>query len=268
VHLRVFAKGVASARTELAAAERAGEYVPVPELLHFGEQSAWTGPYALLEWIEGSMLDTALAQDASTAEAFGRSCGATLARLRNVSFDASGMFDETLSITHAFDARRAGFVHFVEQCLQGRARERLGERLADELWDFCQKKSVVLDVLDAHATLVHGDFGGSNLVVQSSSTGASIAAVIDWEYAYSGHGIADVGHILRAPLGQLPGFEAGLVAGFQDEGMPLPPGWKRQAVLSDLLAWVEFANRDSPGPNVVAASIREITATMRRWRDL
>ena len=50
---------------------------------------------------------------------------------------------------------------------------------------------------DHEARLVHGDFGAANILVRQVQGAWQVAAVIDWEFAFAGTPLFDLGHFLR-----------------------------------------------------------------------
>ena len=91
---------------------------------------------------------------------------------------------------------------------------------------------------------------------------ASVRAVLDWEFACAGSILADVGHLLRPPLGPRDGFEGALAEGLTAAGGWLPAGWQHAARLLDSTAWIEFANRETVDDRVVAAARAVLTALL------
>ena len=79
-------------------------------------------------------------------------------------------------------------------------------------------------------------------------------AVLDWEFAYSASILADVGHILRPPLGPMEGLADRLADGSTAAGGRLPERWRDAARLLDSMAWIEFATREAVDDRVVAAA--------------
>ncbi|WP_235022860.1 phosphotransferase [Amycolatopsis alkalitolerans] len=79
------------------------------------------------------------------------------------------------------------------------------------------------------ARLVHSDYNPKNLLARREGRGWRITAVLDWEFAFSGCPLTDVGNMLR--FGDTP-FTDGLVDGAE----PLPAGWRETArALADFL---------------------------------
>ena len=106
--------------------------------------------------------------------------------------------------------------------------------------------------LDADPVLLHGDFKASNLHV---CDGAPL--VLDWEYAYSGPALMDVGQLLRwgAPEAFSEAFAEGYVVG----GGVLSGGWRRRAARADAVNLAGLLDRAEDGEKA-----RVLTAAV--WR--
>ncbi|WP_264373122.1 phosphotransferase family protein [Pelagibius marinus] len=129
----------------------------------------------------------------------------------------------------------------------------------------------MLDDLDPQARLVHCDFDPSNiLLTRDGPEGGDswrLAAVIDWEFALAGTPLIDLGHLLRPPQGDIPGFAEALAAGYREAGGELPGEWRAAAKLLDLLAWLDFLNRPGDHPRLFADARRMIEDALVRWPD-
>jgi Ser/Thr protein kinase RdoA (MazF antagonist) len=90
--------------------------------------------------------------------------------------------------------------------------------------------------------LVHSDFKPTNV----KWTHDARVLVLDWEFAWSGPALFDVGQLLRwDPPAE---FVAGFAAGYRDAGGTLPEGWLETAMLYDLFNLVFFANDEANRP--------------------
>jgi Ser/Thr protein kinase RdoA (MazF antagonist) len=100
--------------------------------------------------------------------------------------------------------------------------------------------------------LVHADFNPKNILVRESS----VAAVLDWEFAFSSTPLFDVGNMLRFaeryPPAYLDGFHTGFVAG----GGVLPADWERISAGLDLFALADFLTRPPDHPYFQKARTR------------
>ena len=89
--------------------------------------------------------------------------------------------------------------------------------------------------------LVHSDFNPKNLLAVRADGRWSVSAVLDWEFAYSGSPLGDVGNMLR--FEQPPGFAAGFADGFRDGGGDLPLDWRPVSAALDLFALADLLTR-------------------------
>lgn len=248
--LRIFSRNPGAARKEFAINQLVKTCVRVPEYFYFADSNSITGhPYALMEWIDGYMLDLII--QSANVEDIGQiagSVGCVLANLHSFKFEQAGFFNDELEVVQPVDMGSEGFLGFIHRNLiEGKGYKHLGDELTQQFWNFCNIHACLLDDIDCSSQapcLVHSDFGGTNILLKRGIDSWVVGGVIDWEFAYSGLSLADVGHILRPPLDALPEWEDSLVQGYVNNGGSLPSQWRRVSKLLDLLAWVDFLNRD------------------------
>jgi fructokinase len=132
-----------------------------------------------------------------------------------------------------------------------------------------------MDPLGGERRLVHSDFGGPNLLVDRGADGRwGVSAVLDWEFAFSGPPLVDVGHMLRYERRERPRVEPWFSEGFLAGGGTLPEGWRELARALDLTALCEFLTRPALPESFVPELVELIAATVdgrerangRAWR--
>jgi aminoglycoside phosphotransferase (APT) family kinase protein len=223
--------------------------------IHVAADNPFTGhPYAVREWAEGERLDVVARDmtDAAIADV-GRSVGAALARIHAVTFDRTGFLDASLQVAQPAAMGRDGLLQFLKQCLvEGRGAQRIDAGFVESLLAFVARAGTILDDWAGDACLVHSDFGGSNILVRRAAGCWEVASILDWEFAFSGTPFFDFGNLLRPPLGERPGFEAAVVAGYRAAGGRLPDNWRPMSLLLDLYSWAEFLNRPQATPALIA----------------
>ena len=264
VLLRLYQHDPAQARKEVAVLGRVAEQVPVPAVLHFSEDNPITGSaYAVMEWIEGERFDIiAPTLDRDHLARLGHALGRTLGAIHGFSFERTGFLDGDLNIAEPVDLGRSGHLAFLEACLvAGRGATRLGAELTTELLAFVERRGALLDTWLDSPCLVHSDFNGSNILIRQRPSDGDweVAAVLDWEFAFSGSPAFDFGHVLRPPLGRLEALTEAIAKGYRQSGRRLPSNWRHIARIADLAAWAEFLDR----PNVGAALIDDARDIIR-----
>lgn len=266
VLVRLWVRDPGAAARELALLRLVAGRVPVPRVLHAAADNPVTGhPYAILEWVDGQRLDTAIARDAAGAAALGAAAGAALAGIHSFHFDRTGFLDAAPAVSVPAEIGGAGLAGFLHDCLvEGSGGERLGAALTDAVLAFAAREGALLDGWDGPPCLTHSDFNGSNILVRPGAS--PVAAVLDWEFAFSGAPFFDLGNLLRPPLGAVDGFAAAVADGYVAAGGRLPADWRRMSLLADLFAWADFLNRPSAGPALVRDARAVIVATLAEWR--
>jgi aminoglycoside phosphotransferase (APT) family kinase protein len=261
--LRLYVRSPGDGRKEFALNRLVAGRVPVPYFFYFSPDNPITGhPYALMEWVEGTRLEVAV-QTMRPAEiaSVGQSVGAVLAAIHCFTFPQTGFLDDNLAVSQPVSVGSDGLIGFLKICLlDGRGGERLGPELTQALFAFAEREGPLLDSWSGPPCLVHSDFGGSNILVQPTSAGWQVAAVLDWEFAFSGFPFFDFGNLLRPSLANRPGFEQGVYEGYTAADGLLPAEWRQMSRLADLLAWADFLNR----PNTNAALIRDAKAIITK----
>ncbi len=261
--LRVYQRGIAAAKKEIAIHRRIGGWVPVPHFLYFCAESPLTGhPYAILDWIEGVALQTLLASlDGHRLVALGVAVGRTLAAVHRFTFERFGFFDADLDIAEPIDLDKKGFVAYLEQTfVRGPGGARLGTELSSALLQFVAREGDMLGAWLEQPCLVHGDFNASNILIDPGED-CAIAALIDWEYALSATPAFDFGNLLRPPLDADPAFAAALAQGYREAGGWLPAEWQRIARFVDLYAFADILSRPATTA-VIVADAREAIAKL------
>ncbi|HVZ33749.1 MAG TPA: aminoglycoside phosphotransferase family protein [Polyangiaceae bacterium] len=273
--LRLHTRERAAARRERALmnllAHGAGPAVPVARLIYSdAEPERGQHPYSIWSFVEGTLLSELFPQlPPEQLVEIARECGRVLARLRQYSFAACGQFGAELEIARDY-GRPSRFVpDAVRQALfDGRAGDRLGAALRDDLWRLVERAAPRLTVIDDRYSLVHCDYKRSNLLLLRSGGSWAVSAVLDWEFAFAGPPLIDVGLFLRAGAALPAGFREAFVAGYRAGGGELPEDWLPLSRLIDVLSQLTFLNDASERPRVFAETtevVKETIGVLARW---
>lgn len=265
VLVRIFERGLESARKEKAISERLHASCPVPEFYYFCEQNPFSGhPYAIVEFMPGRRFETiadslGLPEQAEVAA----SLGMVLSRINQECFESAGFLSEKLEVIESLELGSKGLLAYISSCLlEGFGAQRVEPELVEELLSFVAVHSLMLDEAQPRACLTHSDFGGSNILVGREKGVLQVTAVLDWEFAFSGSPYFDLGNLLREPLGSMSHFVECLAEGYGGHGGTLDKNWRQISLLVDLSAWCEFLSRDSAGPELIADANQVIRKTM------
>jgi aminoglycoside phosphotransferase (APT) family kinase protein len=265
--LRVFAAGRPAWEAERNILAQVSASLPVPEALLAGEGGpGFAHPYLVYRWIEGMTLDecrrqTQPAAFLSLAEPLGR----LLAGVAGFSFaDAR---NRGPNADHKSPSSVVALLQFSEESLRrGLARLRLGDALADALWRLLEAGALRLGALDCATCLVHGDLGGRNILVAPIGNGHwRVSGLIDWEEAFSGAALWDVGRLFRYGGRYSDTFRQRFARSYLVAGGTLPEDWRRTARLLDATRLVELLSGERELPVVFAECRALVEGVVADW---
>lgn len=226
--------------------------VPVPDaLLVEPDTGRFAYPYIVLSWLEGTPLIDALTDLApDEAPGLAAALGETAARIGSFTFAEPGFLAPDLSISEPLVIGPEGLRHYLrEMLIDGRAGERLGPALTGRLLERIDDCADELAPLAGQRSLIHADYKDGNILVRREPGGWRVTGVLDWEFAFVGPGVFDLGMLLRREDTLPPGFASACVAAYRAHGGFAPPGWRRMTLLLDLINLCDFLNGpDLRGP--------------------
>jgi aminoglycoside phosphotransferase (APT) family kinase protein len=242
------------------------ERVPVPDVLYTttgSEPGAIS--YTVMRWVEGILFSDILASKDETAIAeCAYDIGFTLANIGSFTFTRAGFFGPDLTIIEEIE--EAGILAYFEQFLfKGGAGENLGTALTRRLWSFLKDNANYFKTLEDARSLVHSDYKGFNILVRQVEEGWKVSAVLDWEFAFAGTPLIDIGNMLRYSHLHPPVFEREFIRGYREQGGVLPAEWKKVAKLVDLLSLCEFLNSPSPRDALRQEVTGLVLGTLEHW---
>jgi aminoglycoside phosphotransferase (APT) family kinase protein len=263
--LRFYTRDPTACQKEVDIYQLVRRTVPVPEVLHAEPNSVEEfGPFVLLRYVEGvPFRELRRTSDAHAVAGAAYEIGKTLAAIGHYQFAETGWFDPKLEIGGQFIEGPDSVPRFCDACLASpNFLRRAGDDLAGRVHDFAWGWSSRLHWLDDEHSLVHSDFGSRNVLVRPVDGRWGVAAVIDWEFAFSGSPLFDVGNFLRyerikRPLAE-PHFSRGFLAG----GGTLREDWRQLARVIDLTALCEHLTRAELPEDVEGELLDLVQATI------
>lgn len=251
--LRVFASGGTTWERERDLLGRIGTRLPVPDvLLADGGHGSIPYPSLLFRWIDGVNLNTFRRQTSpSTLLLLAEPLGQLLAAVSRGAVPPDARSDGPRRPPES--SVDALLLTTEERLRRGRARARLGPELADGLWDQLSRAPFAPGALGPSDCLVHGDLSGRNvLVAQDDAGGCRIAALLDWEDAFAGWPLWDVGSLFRYPRRYSEDFQSAFANGYRSVGGRLPDGWWRTSRLLDATRQIATLSEEQDRPEVFA----------------
>ena len=262
--LRFYARDRTACQKEVDLHRLIAGSVPVPEILYAAtSEQEGVAPHVLMRWVKGLTFRQLKARHKAPeiAEA-ARSIGETLAHIASFEFASPGRIGAGLAIGAPLLEPNHGAAEFVESCLRSpETQRRLEAPLRDRVREFIWRWAPAMDPLGEERRLVHSDFGFSNLLVDRVDGRWRVSGVIDWEFAFSGPPLVDVGHMMRYERRGQPRVEPWFSEGFRAGGGTLPPDWRELARAVDLMALCEFFTRPELPESIVPELVELIAAT-------
>ena len=228
--LRIYRRDASVAALEARLVAHPWSSFRVPKLLSAGSD------FIVLEYVP----HTPLLGSAEHGEAAGRA----LAEIHSVSFAQPGFIDAQLRVVRPFDDIVTALIDYANSEL-GRAPVTLDAALHERVLSALRDNEHALREVAGPPVLLHADFKASNL---HWADGARLL-VLDWEFAYSGSRLSDIGQLLRwQPPRE---FVTAFALGYAEAGGALPTDFEHWAALFDLvnlagllanLPWAETAS--------------------------
>ncbi len=232
--------------------------VPVPEVL-YAESKGVEGspPFCIVEFVEGVTFEQLKrTNNLDAIHQAAASVGKTLALIGNHQFSTPGRLktdvNHRLIVGDPYVKGPDPVPRILDKFLHApTVQRRIDNHLREELHDFIWSWAPKLPPIDHESRLVHSDFGNRNILVREVGGRWQVAAVLDWEFAFSGSPLLDVGHFLRYERQAQPLREPYFSQVFVEHGDTLPDDWWRIARVVDLTGLVECLIHDYVPDDVV-----------------
>jgi aminoglycoside phosphotransferase (APT) family kinase protein len=274
VVLRLYDRDGDACGREVAILERLRHTLPVPEVL-YAEPAVRDGgpPFAVIQFVDGLSLrelkkkgeDTSgeKTRDLAAIGEAAYDAGRLLARLQSHLFPSPGLLTPALTVDASFLPSPITTTRLIELFAKSSAfRRRVDAAVLDRLLRVGREWDEHPGAPDVPTTLVHGDFNSRNLLVRQDSGKWSVAAILDWEFAFAGPVYCDIGNFLRYERAARPRFEPYFSRGCRDGGLDLRGEWLMAARIADLPALCELLARESVPDDVAGEVLGLVTATL------
>jgi aminoglycoside phosphotransferase (APT) family kinase protein len=271
--LRLYRDGPAACLKELALHDLIKSAVPVAKIIHAEPDGFEDLPaFSALEFVDGlTFQQLKRTRDLQAVQQAAYSVGETLATIGRFRFPKPGALrveDGTLTVGSPFIEGPNPIPRLLDKFLSSPVcQQRAGSKLIDQIHEFGWSNSDQIPDLHFHPSLVHCDFGNRNIVVHQKDGGWGVAAVLDWELAFSGSALLDVGNFLRYERFDNPLREPYFSRGFTENGGELLDNWKLIVRIIDLTGLVECLTHKNLPDDVTSEIINLIEATIAQINE-
>lgn len=272
VVIRLYRNGAEVCRKELALHDLLSRTIRVPRALHAEPDGIEDSPAFLInEYVNAlTFQELKRTKDLKAIQHASHSVGATLAAIGGFKFEKPGRLEveenaTCLAVGPKFTEGPDQIARLMDTFLaSANCERRAGPKLIQRLHDYAWSWSSLIPDLEEVPCLVHNDFGNRNILVRQENGKCVVAAVLDWEFAFSGSPLLDVGHFLRYERRGAPLREPHFSQGFVEHGGQLPDNWREIARVIDLSGLIECLTHDELPIEVEIELLELVNATLDR----
>ncbi|WP_238919143.1 aminoglycoside phosphotransferase family protein [Clostridium sp. YIM B02555] len=217
--------------------------IPVPKIYKISrDELIENREYAIYEYMNGQTLGKVVSDGYKLEDGFVKSVARTLAKIHSYKFDKVGFLDKNLHVIDNFPP----LIKWYEILMGDMAKKRLGKDIVNKICRLVKQNDEILLELDKDIRLVHGDFQGTNILIENGH----LSGVLDWEFVMAGHPIADIGQFFRYE----EYFNKSLINVFKEEynnnsDYKLSDNWYKVSKLRDLTNLIQLINTEDDMPN-------------------
>jgi aminoglycoside phosphotransferase (APT) family kinase protein len=259
--LRLYAKHPERAAIDQALLERLRGLLPVPRVLEAVTVPAGPDrpPFLLLEALPGDRLDVVLpAADEPLRHRLAEAVTGVLVLLATERMPRAGFFTDASLEPSPFPAGSGDQTSFLAAHRDAPFFAGLTDDERDGLRAVARLAAAAA-TRSSRIALVHADFNSKNLLVDPATGG--VTGVLDWEYAFAGAPLGDVGNLLRFAEDDV--FDRAVAAAYAERAPDVPAGWLDVARALDLYSLIDLASQEAPGNPIVAGARELLLATAR-----
>lgn len=267
IALRIYMREHSALSREAGIHQLVKSVIPVAEILYADTScNIYPHPYAILQWVDGTLLrDLVFTHDEDAISAAMFDVGNYLAILRMMKMPYGGFFQEDMSIRPF--AEEDQYEAFMMRMLSNEiVAQSLGRNVLQDTQQLVSQCCHLLPEIN-DANLTHADYDPANILVRQNGGTWQVAAILDWEFTFSGTYLIDIGQMLRYSHKLPDYYESSFINGIHDTGPPLPVDWKKSAKLMDLLSLTQLLehNPAAERPFVNRDVVRLITNTIKTF---
>ncbi|NME83887.1 phosphotransferase [Clostridium sp. SM-530-WT-3G] len=238
--LKIFYEDNKSYRKDINLFSRIKEYVPVQEIYKSGLIN--NKKYIIYKYIEGKTISQYVNEGNKITKEIVESVAEILGRIHTMKFRKVGNLNENLYIENELEP----IIKLYDKYINENVRLRLGPENINKIKHIIAKYNSELSLLDYDSRLIHGDFQGTNIILNNKS----VVAIIDWEFCRAGSPLIDIGQFFRYE----EYFNNELINAFENKyrkvsDYKLIDNWYDICKIIDLLSLIQLISRDEEMPN-------------------
>lgn len=263
VVLRIYLREHNALDRELGLCNLIQTKLPIPQIYyHDARCQLIEHPYAIVEYIEGELMRQVILSQPSSSADCAFAAGTVLNQLKKITLAHGGFFQDRQLTIRPFNPEEE-YTAYAFNCLdQDNVQESLGKEQSKRIKAFIKTNQSYLPS-EQEVNLTHADFDPANMLVKKVDGHYQLAALLDWEFAFAGTYLLDMGMFLRYSHRLPKAYESQFIRAFDD----LPDNWKKSAKLMDLICLLSllFWNNKTDRPNLTSDVAGLIENTLDCW---
>lgn len=223
--------------------------INVPDLYYYTAQNEYL--FFIYEYIEGTSLQKIIIKNNSCDNSYIEQAAESAALLHSIDLKTlDGIEELNVPPFHVW------YDHFLSGA---KVKERLGDDLYQRTALLVSDMKGIMDEIDRYQAFIHSDFRPANMMLDTSGR----LYIVDWEYALTGHALADIGQFFRYRFlfskTNLSRFES---IYNQAAKQALPSNWEQLSAFRDLVNPLQMLSYDLEMPNKYADLINLISIVL------
>lgn len=242
--LKVFFDNNESYRREIKLFNKLKKEIKVPEICKFDNHEIIENrEFIIYRRLNGQSLSNYIREGNIIEEKFVRQVAKAMASIHKNKYDKVGFLDDNLQIKSLAPPLCEWYRMFMGK----NAQIRLGEKIKNEVYKIADENKDILRALDNDPRMVHGDFQGTNILIDDDG---NLSGILDWEFCMAGHPLADIGQFFRYD----EYFDSNLINAFEDEYKKqsdyiLPNNWYEISKIRDITNLLQLIDKEEDMPN-------------------
>lgn len=241
--LKIFYEKSDSYKKEIKLFKELSGKIPVSYIYKFSRaEFLEKREYIIYNYLEGQSLSSYIQRGNKIDSELAKQAACILSSIHKNRYNKIGFLNENLIIKQELPPITEWYKMFMGK----NAVRKLGENLKEKILHIVNQKKGRLIELKNSASLIHGDFQGTNILVKDNN----ISGILDWEFSMAGYPIADIGQFFRYDNC----FDNDLLQIFKCEynkhsHYKLEEDWYKLAKLIDLVNLIQLLDKDAHMPN-------------------
>lgn len=241
--LKIFYENYKNYRKDIALFNMLKEHIPVQEIYKIGQDNSIENKkYIIYKYIDGETISQYVNEGNEITKEIVESVAEVMGRIHSIKFKRMGSLDDKLCIKN----ERGSIVELYNKYINDNVRLRLGSENINKIKQIVDNYKNDLAQLECDVRLIHGDFQGTNIIINNNS----VASIIDWEFCMAGSPLMDIGQFFRYE----EYFNSELINIFENKyreicDYELIDNWYNISKIIDLISLVQLIGRDQEMPN-------------------